>query len=318
MSGKQSHRQIFNPELKYRFIRQFQQSTQNNYEYVLSKSYNMEREKNKDLCQFNMDELDTLFGILNAKSFQSIQYQWNIVNNYIEFATDECGYGNINFAKTFMTEELHKYINKVWTTKKIVTKDELYDLCGDCESPQDRVIFSLLFEGCTGGENFEELINLTIDDVDENNNILALSKNDGQQRQIEVSQECIDIVLEAGEETTYLKGNGEVSENIKAAKQLDLVDTKHIIKPSKRRDSGYSATPGLIRQRFNKIKKAMDNPYLTPTSIMISGMIDYAKKLKEEKLIPELTTDDYKDINMRFGLNQDNYYTTKKRIKDYI
>lgn len=317
--GRPKRRQLFNEELKKEFLDLYPSSTKYNYEYVLSKSYDLENKWNKDLSVFNEEELNLLFSNMGAKSFLSISTQVSAISKYIQYTIvkDDHNKKRANYAEIpqFKGEKLNKYIDKEALNKTVITRQELYKIVDDCESAQDGVIFSLLFE-IGKGEDFDELVNLKIQDVDEKKNILRLNSNNGSQRQIEVPQECIDVILEAAETNVYPKQS--VNNLAFKGEQFDLVETKHILKPSKRKNADIKVTPQQLRQRFTKIKSIFEYDELTPTSTMISGMIDYADKIIKEKNLNWLESEHYKEITERYGMKPVNWYTTKTRIEKYI
>lgn len=308
------------PKLKESFIEDSTGDNENTiktYIKTLSKCYKLENEWRKDLCEFSYDEISTLLGDLNAGTVSSLQTQHNIIKQYIQYAINE-GYGNplkINYAEMFKIKDFKQYINKIKVDNRIITKEDLLDIIESTDfyggNAQDYCPLVLIFNG-VWGKNLEELINLKREDIDENNSTLKLTKDNGDERTIKIDSEWIKYLIKASEETEYT-----ILKSIEAMKfqTRKLINSPYVLK-------GYrneKAEAQLIRQRFMRIRKFWGNEYITPKSILYSGMIHYAKKYKEKHKLKKLQTTSYKNISKRFGVNPNNWHTTTKRnIKKYV
>ena len=315
---------LYNEQRKNLFLKSYEdENTVVNYRYVLAKIYQYEERFGKDVCDFNYKDLDVLFHGLNAKSVQSIAYQVSVIQKYIKFCIEE-GFSNnsINYAtlSTFSGSNLEVYVNTIWKEKRIMSREDIYKtIIEETENAQDGVIFSLLFEG-VHGEELSELINLRQQDVDELNNRLKLVDKYDNKREIVVPGECISIIKDALDQSEYEKTI--VSDEGRVYSETTILkDSDHVLKLSQRKKSKDQITAQAIRQRFKKIKDYYKNPYLTPSSVRLSGMIDMAYNIvKNEGLnsVSELTTDHYKTINVQYGINLENHYQTKLKIKQHI
>lgn len=72
-----------------------------------------------------------------------------------------------------------------------------------------------------------------------------------------------------------------------------------------------------IKQRIGTIKEKYGNPFITVSGIWYSGMVEYGKKIKQEKG-RDLEGEDYKEICIRFGHDPVYMYKIKQRIGKYI
>lgn len=76
------------------------------------------------------------------------------------------------------------------------------------------MIIQLCFEGVTG-HGVAELVNLQRENVDFEKKQLSLTDDDGPERILKVSEDCLNLVKGALEQTRYYRRNGEVSDNIR-------------------------------------------------------------------------------------------------------
>jgi hypothetical protein len=309
---------LYNEELKNRFLESYYKNaaTQKTYRYVLSKATATEEKKNKDLCNFNYEELDNLFYSFSTRSLQSIQQHVAIITRYIEFAIDE-GYNPtkiniVDLFHTFSGVNLEKYVNKIALNKKYVDKDELEEIINLCFNAQDAVIFDLIPQGIKG-EDCEELINLRGQDCNFETNELLLTKNNGEQRIITVSSRSMGLIQDALDQELYIKNNGE--ETSARANNYKINKTEYVLRPASKDNTDKIKSFNII-SRINRMKTIFGNPFITVTNLWVAGMIMMGKELKQEK--GELTKEDYININKRFAYNPDYWYQTKVRIEKHL
>lgn len=309
---------LYNGSRKEMFLDSYEDAgTRVNYKYVLAKCEPYEQRLDKDLGDFNHEDLDMLLHGLNAKSLQSISYQVSVIQKYIKFAIEE-GFSNnsINYATlpSFSGQSLNVYVNTIWREQRIMNREDIYKtIIEETENAQDGVIFALLFEGVYG-EGLSELRNLKKSDVDGNR--IHLTDESGEQRSILVSSECISIVNEAAQQEEYFKtilaDDGKVH-----AEKYELYDSEFVLRLIDRKGAEDQISAQAIRQRFKKIKDFYKNHYLTPSSVRLSGMIDMARHIVKERnlsSIEDLTTEHYQLINRQFGLDESKFYVTKMKI----
>lgn len=311
---KPNKRQIYNPNLKQKFINAqsfFTDATKDIYEYALSKSHNLEERWEKDLCEFNDVELDILFSDLQCKSLESVKTQFSIISNYITYCIQNgLSHQTVNFATGFTTKSLEKYVDRIWETKKTIDREDIYDIDMECENKQDSAPFIMAFEGIFGN-NLDEMINLKTSDINELTGEVKLERGI-----ITIDKRSAKILLQAAEETEYVKNNGKNLNKMKFT-HYELMESEYVLKNIKRVDMKNQISPQSIRQRFAKIKDVWNNKYLTPTSVYNSGIIDYAKRYKEENNIEELSIADYDHIGKRFGYGS-TIYKLRSKIKEYV
>lgn len=319
--------------LKESFIKEASDNQNSQYLYrnVFESCYDKEFELNKDVSEFTFEELGELWGSMNVKSESTILSRKAVLGVYCQYAIDN-GYNKtkINFVDMYRPEDLKKYVNQNWKENKIVDRSTMYDIIDSCENAQDAIPFILIFEGAWGAE-LEELRLLRSRDIDDVNNRLKLRKTDELanglvERTIDVSDKCIDVLLQAVNEVEYRNANGIPNPSAKH-KSFELMKTEYVLKNTIRGNSVESdlVSAQTIRQRLDKIKNLFEYKYLNPNNIRLSGMVDFAKKHMKStgKNADQLTIDDYELIWDRYGGNPHakNYtkkYSLKSRMYDYI
>lgn len=319
---------MFNEEFKKRFITIYDTDTQKSLAYIFIKTSELEEMLQKDVYEFNREELDDLFMSFGCRSVDSVASKFSIIGKYIDFAIDE-GFvpSRFNLVKNFVGQEYYrKYVSKVAEDRKILTKRDFDDLIEFCVNDQDKAMFLLIYNSARGRqieENpLEELRNLKWKDVDDKKNKILLKRNDGDkivsEREIEVEPYVIEILKDADNQEKYIKNNGEFSEWMtkKSNMYLDLLDTGYILKPT---IIGVNdrITSQIISQRLKVIKNLYGNPFITISNIWYSGMVELGKKIKQETG-RELTSDNYREICIRFGHDPIYHYKIKQRIEKYI
>lgn len=332
---------LYNKELKLSFIEEkYENNTQKQVARLLGNAYNIEKALGKDLSNFSYEEIEEFLKSLNRKTVQSVSGDVSFLRSYIDYAIEK-GYvpTRINYLKLFRgSEMLSKYVNKVAMNMvsdnsvmdlgSYITRNELHRIIDFCENAQDGAIFGLLFESAYGVA-LEELRNLKKTDCNIETGEITLTRKvknketqeeEAQTRKIIIKDRHILYVLEdAIDQRVYEKNNG-VNEELRAPR-FDLADTDYVFRVSGRKGN-EPINPVSINNRLKKIAKLYDNPFLNPKNIWISGQIDYAKTLKNELFpndkIEDLERDFYEIVNSRFGYSERYWYTTKRRIKNYI
>jgi len=317
MSIKTKERKIYNQDLKERFMNTggYAESTKNTIRYVFGKTYRMEKELNKDIYAFNIDEVNNIFIVLETGTDKSIDTQRSSLIKYVDFCIQQ-GFvpTMINLFRMHGVEGRKKYVNQIAKEKKFISKDEIIKMTDDCVNKQDKLLSLLLFEGVYGIK-FDELVNLKEEDVDFDNNILNLIRDDGNERQLKISDKLVSIIKDSLIETEYLPNNGKSTTGKK--KTNILLNTGYILRPTKHAENEGKLKPIVINSRVKRVVNWYGNPYLNPRNIWLSGMLNMAKEIKSLNG-KELTREDYEKINDQYGRDKKYWSVTKKELIDYI
>ncbi len=317
------HGDLYNEEVKVLFLNSITEESYKNYRHVLGKIKELEEELGKDFAHFSFEEIGEALRHLEAATRQSLLSQKTVLVNYVDFCI-KVGFltTGINFVKRHKGKALDKFINKAEAIGRIISRIDLYDMVFEMRNALDGVIFALLFEGAKG-YNLSELLNLKKQDVsfESNKMILKNTTREGKEEKRildNISPKCMTIIQEAIEQEIYF--SGEVS-NGKKEREYKIEDSEYVLRMRKFKREGQTydrPTTVTINRNIARVSKRRGYPDLNPTSIWYSGMIDYAKKMKEEKGISRLETEHYEEINERFGYDKIYSYITKNRIERFI
>lgn len=289
--------EFYNKEVKEAYMEQTKRRVPSVIR-IFKVAASMERSYQKDLYDFNRDELKGLFYLLAPTKFNSSYQNAVHVSSYIDWAIEQGYRQKIN---PLLAVERDYYRQFVIKAKQYFTEQELEDMISQCKNPQDAVIIRLRMEG-VGGEGNSEILNLKISDVDQENNVLRLVNDNGEERFLKVSDKCISLCVAAHNQKTYLKRNGAYKKNIKAP-TTKLVENDYILKTSITKVDNYQrADKFLIHRRLSMLSEYFNQPYLTSTNIGYSGMLMYMKHIYLEK--GGLNVSDYNAIFNRFGLKE--------------
>jgi site-specific recombinase XerD len=305
---------FYNESQKLRFLSHFGQTTQNAYKRVLSRAKELEEPLDKDLYNFNQLEIEQLIRYMSPKTTESAQHALNIIQAYIRWAIEEnLRENNINPLDSLSGKE---YLKRLVDTsaQTLFTKEEVFEVIDRLVNYQDKVVVLALFEGING-KTFSELLNLKRKDIDEDNNELILTEEDGSERKLRVSETLINMMVKAYDEKDYYKKNGNVSLNYpRISDKLELLDSPYVIKHTNTnaRSTG-KVEAHTISRRFKMIAEMFDMPYFNPGNVRNSGMLYEGWKAYKEH--GEIRQQDYYDICNKFNTsNKDRYsYTYLKR-----
>jgi hypothetical protein len=125
---------------------------------------------------------------------------------------------------------------------------------------------------------------------------------------IAITPRTYQVIDDAIEQTEYKKGNGETDAKVPA---LEINPSDFVLRVAGKTKSGQLSVQSYLA-RFNKIKSWLDNPYITPTNVRVSGQIHLAKEMKEAS--GEV---DYIEIAKRFSINAPTHMV-KAKLESYI
>jgi hypothetical protein len=295
-------------ELKSKFANKYPSNTKRVIMALFRRTAQIEKGKAKDLCNFNIEELSLVFKSLKAKSLRSLQNTISTVERYVEFAEKQgkTDY-KINYAKAFNSKKkIESLINKDAVDNMIFERDELMEMALNTDNAQDGVILGLLFDGVSHKNEFEELVELTIDDCELDEKKINLK---GRQEPIDISHETKMLIQDAYDQEKYLSITGET------ARKYKIAEGKNILRGLRGKAKVKSQ---IINQRILRIKEIFGYEYLNATSVSYSGQVDYAKRLIEiegksiDETIPM--------VLKKFGLsdNSSSHFYLKTRIEKYL
>jgi len=284
-----------------------------NYEHMIGKFvYNM-----------TYHELNEMIAMqFKNSSIKSILKNISIIKTYIDFCVGKkfVLHGE-NRLTVFTMKEAKNFVSKQALLNKIISKEKLEEYKNLLYNPQDQLLLELPFIGVRGRTvkdcTMEEIINLTIDDVDDKNNMLKLTQNDSKERYLEVEESTIDLIKDVYEQEFYVENNGMPTNNPRFSDPRELRINKverYIFRvPSK--DKMEIFNNSLLNSRMRKMQIFLDNKYLKYTSLYESGMLNMAKNIYKEK--GEIAKEDYVIICSRYNYGSgdpERYWTNLREL----
>ncbi|MCG7406392.1 site-specific integrase [Paenibacillus sp. ACRRX] len=267
---------LYNEKTKLAFMSEYAESTQKILSRLFKVSQTLEFDLDKDLFEFNREQLRRLFFLYLPKTAYSSKANVTWVSKYIDWALEEGYLDGLNpldgTAKEWKEQFVMKSLKKYWTAK------ELDKIINKCVNAQDAVLISLLFNGVRGTAN-SEILNLQKSDILFSTNQLSLRDDDGTSRIITVSDACISLCEKALRESEYEKKNGNASKDIKSPTAA-LVSNDFVVKTAfTRTEHFHEAEKNIVHRRLSVIGEEINEPNFTPFNICYSGMLALAKDL---------------------------------------
>jgi len=266
---------VYNSEYKEAFLKasEHAEETKNQYRVYFKKTEPFEAQKGKDLFDMDFDMLEELFYWVQRKTERSAVNFFNTIKNYITWAKDN-GYGEspLNpIIDTINTEFVSKYLYKEGI--KYYSRKDLFKYFENIINERDKALVLALFEGISGNK-FSEIINLRREDLSEKDGkyyaSLLSDEVDLTHRQLEISEELYNMVIEAYNAQEYKNTSGRVNR---------IVDGEYIFRKSRIGGNDVRITvPMLQNTIINVIKPAFDDVQITTTSINNSGVMHYANE----------------------------------------
>lgn len=284
--------ELYNNEHKARFLATLPSTTVHNYRRAFLRAYKTESWLGKDIYAFAYDETDRLVADEQAPTLVSVRFFVNVVSAYVDWCIAE-GLTGVNHFKAL--SQSPDFPRRHIKPNKWITEEELGYITDACDNAQDAVLFQLLFEG-VGGDGLQEIISLTIDDVNFTHNMLILRNKYGR-RAFGASPKLMSLIRRAYAEGDYLFRRGN-SSKLATAK---LVESRHILRLAQV-GAGADAriTRNTIWHRVKTILKRLG--YDMPMSMIEhSGMLHYAHALWEKH--GKLEKEQYEEIAKKFAHN---------------
>nr|WP_285767537.1 HNH endonuclease [Peribacillus sp. SI8-4] len=296
------------------------ENTAKYYANHFSKISEYERDVDKELMYFNLEEIETILHSYKSSSKNTIEHYARSISGYLNWGVKE-GIIKKNPIADFKPDDFIKYVtnNELYFTDKDLERYEDY-----CTNYQDSVILRLLFIG-VGGKQMSEIRNLKKEDVNfqkkqlrlinslrEDKNGNPLSSID---RYIDVSDRTLEIINGAIDEKVY---GEELIENI--IHSTELVDNEFIIKALKtdKVNADNAVNKPYISGRITKIAKICGLKKLDEKLIKHSGMLYTAYK---DMIDDEVSSVDLKIIADKFNINSyhdlKGFITSKNIMETY-
>lgn len=222
----------------------------------------------RDLYDFSTSNIIEFFKYLDVGNINTlIVYKANLTK-YAEWAVSEnlVADNQIHFDE-LTTELLNDCVSRARVSNAVVTYDKLRSI--HFVNAQDSFVFWAIFEGIKG-RDFEEIINLKIDDIDRSDSTVRLCTG----RTIKVSEYFISACNNAWREDDYTALKGE--------RTIKLIPSVYIFKEKENGrglDKARSVYNTIVRNinYFNELGSD-----ITSKSIRDSGLIYYLNKRADD------------------------------------
>jgi integrase len=315
-------------EIKQEFLNTKPTQTAQSEAYILRSADEYEELIKKSIYNMTYAELKEMFAMqFKNSSISTILKNISILKTYVDFCIDKkiVEHGE-NRLSTFTIKEAKEFAHRQALLNKFITKEKIKEYQNILYNEQDKLFIELPYLGIRGRTvrhgTLEEIINLSIDDIDEGNRMLTLTQNNGKHRRLEVELSTIELIKDAFKQTIYVENNGEETDNPRFSKPRESIINKierYIFRvPGKNKFQKFNSN--LLNSRMKRIQKYLDNPYISFTSLYQSGMIELALDIYKEKGI--ITKDDYIEICDRYNFGSGDpekyWYKVKDLSEQYI
>lgn len=281
---------------------------------LLRKVSKWETKYEKPVFKFTLVELKAMLHEFNSNSRLSLLVQKSNLEYYLLFAREQNMTSGILPVTIDLTlDEIREFVNPISSESKYITRDDLYDLViykeyiettknENGEELEEKIISGLvnfidqampllIFEGILGRAN-QDLINLEWRNIDFQNCIIKSPSG----KLIQINTELSDILEKANNTNTYALNNGRTVKDNKTILRdsleiLDKYDSPYFFRPfvnSKKEEQELQVRSAVIQTRTLKaFKMYLDRPYLTLSSLYISGLIDRAIRYSIDNKLEE-------------------------------
>jgi integrase len=317
---------FYNEAQKKRYIEQcpYEETTINTFiVHMFKLSYKVERYYQKDLSEFNQEEVIDLLKKVNSTSRNYLTSLCTFLSNYYEWCYKEKIIKDIDnkFSpdKTKMMIEAiipYEVIAKQFFSKSVFLQylDKIYN-------ESDKLLAYCFYLGIKG-KDFEEVVNLKICDLDEENKTIKLITG----RIVEVDDYFIELMKKTNSAVYYDEDGTLMSAANRRIGLYKYISSEYVFKQMARGNANPLSMPSL-NKKLKTIKKQANNRFLTVSLIYKNGLVNYIKeqyeksgntlknailaKNGERAYVYELQTQDYID---EFGAN----ITVRQLRKDIV
>ena len=276
-------KEMYNEEQKLNYIEdkstKTKQWSQAYLPRLFSKTCPYERKIKKDVSNFVKEEIIEMYQSMHAYSFESLNNMHSQLSIYADFCMNN-GILVENHYKEINIKQIYSLSDKPEVKDRIITRDQLLEICQMMPNASDSFIFLCLFEGIKGND-YMEIRQITKEDINFKDKTIRLRNGKlgeykGYSRTVNVSQELLDYARRSAREIEYepLVGDG--------IRMVPLSETdNHIVRQTKRAET--QGIPPVFTRRVLKMLNFQDVvPGITSTSIRYSGKIHFIKQRSAE------------------------------------
>ena len=283
--------QLYNSNYKLAFMETFEVDDVKRLQSIgfFKKTKKAEEKLNKDLYNMTYSELDGLLRDMGFRNSNIATRDISILNAYILWATVEGYSSNLSHRQFSLGRgELDKYIYKQLNT--VYTFEELKTVL-DQDTEIHALISWLMFEGI-GGKKFEEIQELTVDD---------LFKNEDEIGYVRTNRGDIDIPIELYDR--LLRFNSVLNDS---KSRNSFLESPYIFKPYVTKKENYNTQVSkYIRNTiYRNLKEALQDSTIDTRTLIRSGCNYYAYKFMQESEEMKLTPAILRMLSDRFNIHK--------------
>jgi len=311
-------------EIKQEYLNTKPTETAESDAFVLRDFDNYENQVGKQAYNLSISELNEMFATLRNSSKRGAGKNKSILTNYIDFCVSKKIVSHMENRAKYI--DINKFVSRQALLNKYIPKEKVMEYTNLLYNAQDQLLLWLLYIGVRGRTTedgtMEEVINLTIDDVNFAENALTLRQNDGKFRLLcDVPDFIIDLIKETYEQETYTENNGEMTNNPRIPDPRSSIInrtgefSRHIFRiPGKNKFDKFKSS--ILNSRMIKIQKITDNRYITYSSLYFSGMLQMCMDIYKGK--GEIIDRDFDNICIQFNYGiPESIESTDKKLSNY-
>lgn len=289
---------MFNEALKRQFIND--DATNRNFDKFMARYFETiakyEEEYDKDLCNFNIQEIENYFVGLSTSSLERCQ---NIKAQFIKYC-QYCQKRNLIDDNQIHWQEvdsafLKRTLNIGKLNGQLVTRKQLLKDLDQLNNASDMFIILGIFEGLCGNM-YKDFYHLDIKQFKKKSGKIILKLED---KELEVSEKLYELALESVD--TYIRIPNDI--NAKKVAKLNPEDEWVIKRSINAQYDDEISNMHNICKRIAALKRDFEFPYYTQAGLINSGRLYYMYKLSDNnKIEPEhILKQYYDDITKCFG-----------------
>lgn len=270
--------EIYNEKFKEKFINEKFEEFYAIPVRIFKVSYLMEKSLDKDLCEFNVKEIESVIKSLRYTSVNTVRNAASCIRRYIDWMyAVKYKLNNLNILNVLSEDWYASMVRK--SEKTLFTGGMLEEVCEILPDPQTELIIRLTMLGVAGNK-LSELRNLKIQDVDFVNNRINLMNEDESVRTMYIDDYILNLIKRTHMSLSYITPEGAI---------YDKEPSDYVIKPvvKLRRISEEVINSPISQFKIIAMCKEVGvyigEPHFTMKNIRNSAMLNiYYKALKEK------------------------------------
>lgn len=275
---------MYNEEQKQRYINwakdnYYEQPSIDLLKRIFTSTEYEETVFNKDVSEFNSDEVYDLLSTSNSKSRRKLQSDCIYLNNYYMWCKEEnlvISFDN-PFDKRFVEAFIDKIIPKEQLNDKYFSRERFEEYKNSVIDSTNKFLMECFFNGISG-EDYSDISNLKMSDLDFDKKEVQLKSG----RIIKVDREFINLMIQANDETQYFKDGVEKESK---SNIYDYVESIYVFKPCGTNYKTPYASRSVIISKLKTIKQQTGNNFISAPCLYKNGMINYIKNRYAEREI---------------------------------